>query len=150
MKINIKHSNITKDKMRLTHLKNGTGKWMIGRKLSQKTKDKMSKIAKIKGFGKWMKGRKSINWKGGKYIDNDGYMLILSRTHPNANNQGYVREHRLIMEKHLGRILLKSEIVHHINNDKKDNRIENLMLFSSCGEHIKYHSQIKNIKRIIQ
>jgi hypothetical protein len=59
--------------------------------------------------------------------------------HPFADHQGYVREHRLVMEARLGRYLTPQEVVHHINGDKTDNRDENLMLFPSQAAHLKFH-----------
>lgn len=82
------------------------------------------------------KGSKNQDWKGGKRIDKDGYVLCLKPDHPN-NRNGYVREHRLVMEKYLGRYLTDTEVVHHKNAVKTDNRIENLELFQRNGEHLK-------------
>jgi hypothetical protein len=95
---------------------------------SEKTKLIFSKQAKLRT------GEKANHWKGGRILV-DGYVYIYSPTHPNKTKDGYVCEHRLIMEKHLGRILLPTEVVHHINEIKQDNRIENLMLYSSIGIH---------------
>lgn len=77
------------------------------------------------------------NWKGGKYRDN-GYVYIKNKPHPNKNNFGYIGEHILIMEKHIGRFLKKGEVVHHKNNIRNDNKIENLDLINS-SEHMKIH-----------
>ncbi len=74
-------------------------------------------------------------FKGGRIIY-EGYVLVVSKTHPNKYNGNYVFEHRLVMEKHLGRHLLPTEIVHHINGIRDDNRIENLALYPSAGKHI--------------
>jgi len=75
-------------------------------------------------------GEKSHCWKGGKMINGKGYVDIYSRGHPNARGGKYVLEHRLVMEKKIGRYLLPSEHVHHKNGIKTDNRVENLELWS--------------------
>ncbi len=62
-------------------------------------------------------------WKGGKTINSDGYIQIYQ------GGGKYAMEHRLIMEKHLGRLLSADENVHHMNGQKDDNRIENLELW---------------------
>lgn len=90
------------------------------------------------------KGSKNGNWKGGRKKNNEGYILIYTPTHLYHDKQNYVYEHRLVMEKHLGKTLLPTEVVHHINGIVDDNRIENLMLFSNYGEHIKFHRKIQN------
>lgn len=66
----------------------------------------------------------------------NGYIMVKVSKHPFANNRGYVYEHRLVMEKKLGRYLTPNEIVHHENKVKDDN---NLRLFSSTNQHTIYH-----------
>jgi hypothetical protein len=52
-----------------------------------------------------------------------------------ARKDGYIMEHRLKMAKHLKRLLSRAEVVHHKNHDPQDNRLRNLELFASNGEH---------------
>lgn len=84
-------------------------------------------------------GSNHPSWKGGKTKDGRGHIYIKSPNHPFKNARGYVYEHRLIMEKRLGRYLRKNEIVHHKNGKEDDNRIENLEL-TNQSEHIKLHN----------
>ncbi len=87
------------------------------------------------------------NYRGGK-IRRNGYWYVKKWDHPSSGKQGYVAEHRLIVEESLGRFLKKGEVVHHINHDISDNRIENLKLFSSAGQHTKIgHPKIVESQR---
>lgn len=67
-----------------------------------------------------------------------GYIRIWNPSHPMARKNGYVFAHRLVMSEYIGRYLTKSEIVHHKNGNRQDNRIENLELLSKT-EHIYKH-----------
>lgn len=67
-----------------------------------------------------------------------GYRLVKCKSHPMADSKGYVREHRLVMEKRMGRMLDPRETVHHINGDTLDNRPENLQLMW-MEEHVSMH-----------
>ena len=72
----------------------------------------------------------SLRVKDGRRLRSDGYVQIYSPDHPAANTTNCVLEHRLVMEKHIGRYLTKEEIVHHKNGVKDDNRIDNLELWT--------------------
>lgn len=70
------------------------------------------------------------------------YIKILSKNHPNAK-KGYVLEHRLVVEKHIGRYLTNKEVIHHIDENKTNNNIENLMLFPTQKTHASFHTKIR-------
>src|SRR3990167_2668683 len=94
---------------------------------------------------KYLLGKHNPNWNGGKMTAQSGYILICKPDHPNTQKTGYVMEHRLVMEKHLGRYLKPSEVVHHINHNRSDNRIGNLELVSK-KEHRLIHNKDANHK----
>lgn len=76
-------------------------------------------------------------WQGGVIVDKHGYILVHWPDHPEANYLGYVRQHRILMERMLGRALLEGEVVDHRNGHTWQNSDENLRLFPSNGEHLR-------------
>lgn len=68
-------------------------------------------------------------WKGGRFIDDTGYVRVWTRGRAGKGGGGYYAEHRLVMGKVLGRPLRKGETVHHKNRNRQDNRPENLELW---------------------
>lgn len=89
-----------------------------------------------KGRNFW--GENNPAWRGGRILRKDGYVEILRHDHPCRSFNGYVAEHRLVMESFLGRYLDSNELVHHLNGDKTDNRIENLKVVSP-SQHARIH-----------
>lgn len=84
-------------------------------------------------------GAGNPKWRGGRTMGASGYVLVMAPNHPQADKHGYYEEHRLVMERHLGRVLKPTEVVHHFNHDKTDNRIENLELMESQAQHRRRH-----------
>jgi hypothetical protein len=76
------------------------------------------------------------------YFEN-GYIVEF---HNGYNKKGNVKQHRRIMEDFLGRKLSENEVVHHINGDKTDNRIENLQVMTR-SEHSSLHRRMEKEAR---
>lgn len=96
-------------------------------------------------------GQDAARWKGGRKQHYGKYVGIFVPDHPNCSADGYVCEHRLIMEQKLGRYLTREEVVHHKNGNKHDNRIENLELMPSRKHHAREHfDAVREVERLRQ
>lgn len=69
--------------------------------------------------------------------DKHGYILVHMPDHPNCDRHGYVREHRIVMEQKLGRLLDQKEVVHHLDGTTDNNHPDNLGIYPSNGEHLR-------------
>lgn len=90
------------------------------------------------GYSKYNIGKDHHNWKGDKSIRN-GYVFVW------IGNGKYKQEHIIVMEKFLGRKLIKNEIVHHIDESfigRSNNNIDNLQLTNRI-DHNKHHFKWK-------
>jgi hypothetical protein len=67
-----------------------------------------------------------------------GYRYLYRPDHPHTTKQGYVAEHRLVVEDREGRLLLPDEVVHHIDGDPLNNAPENLMIFQTNPDHLRH------------
>lgn len=106
---------------------------------------KLSKTLIESGAGKM---EKNNNWRGGKnFVGENGYIYIKKPEHPHSKVNGYITEHRLVVEKKIKRYLQTKETIHHIDFNRRNNKINNLHLCKSKEEHNTIHKQ--NIPKLI-
>ena len=83
------------------------------------------------------------NWKGGiGRITEGGYIKVMLSTHPYADARGMIFEHRLVMEKKIGRYLTAEEVVHHKDHIPNNNHEDNLQLFPSQAAHVWFENNL--------
>jgi len=127
-RLGIKHSEETKKKMSISH--SGKNHPNFGKHLSEETRKKIS----IKHIGKKCP-RPSLGWIRSK----DGYKMFMV-------NGKEVLEHNLVWIKHNECPIPKGWIIHHINQNKLDNRIENLVCIQR-GYHMTLHKKLRELER---
>ena len=75
------------------------------------------------------------NYAGSRYVRCPAEFM------PMARQDGYIMEHRLVVAQAIGRLLTRTEVVHHVNHNSLDNRPENLMLFATNRDHKRYEAR---------
>ena len=91
------------------------------------------------------KREKGSNWRGGVKYTSKGYRMILLPEHKKADSKGYVMEHIYVFEKETGISIPPNCCIHHINENKQDNRIENLCMMTHSA-HTSYHNRERGRK----
>ena len=88
------------------------------------------------------RGARNGSWKGGVTFWRKAgnyppikYVRAPDWAEPMARKDGYIMEHRLLMAARIGRLLSRTEVVHHRNRDPLDNRVENLGLWPTNRDH---------------
>ena len=85
----------------------------------------------------------SYQWKGGRKLSSDGYVLAHSPGHPREDRSGFVREHILVAEKALGKYIPNGARVHHVNLNRADNSNSNLVVCEGDAYHFLLHRRAR-------
>lgn len=92
-------------------------------------------------------GEKNGNWRGGRSLASNGYVLIrVGAGHPLADVRGYAYEHRIVASKRLGRWLQHDEHVYHKDENKLNNLPENLEVLTAAEHHLRHRVTNKRLR----
>lgn len=129
-------------------IKLGKGKYCSKKCCLQKTSFRKGERAYPEG--EFKKGQMPWCYKGFRYSISrkrgKKYRLLYKPNYPNSDKRGYIREHRYVMEQKIGRILKRTEIVHHIDGDTLNNHLDNLELMDK-RDHDRMNTHLNIHKR---
>jgi hypothetical protein len=139
LKLPAKHRWWIKEAMNL--LKDRFSERQVSEKLGIDRSTLRYNLHKIGFYSSLKQGEWDISHKyfKGETKNSYGYALIKKRNHPFCDSQGYIKRSRLVMEKFLGRYLKSKEVIHHIDGNKGNDNLCNLMLFETDKLHLRYH-----------
>jgi hypothetical protein len=80
-------------------------------------------------------------WVVKRIVKNGHYLRAYVPDHPSRNKHGYVLHHRIVAENKIGRLLKKTEVVHHVDGNGKNNHPDNLVVLINNAEHCKLHGK---------
>jgi len=121
------------------------GKTLIAQRNSPKYKKIKGKPNDfIRGHNSRLRiGKKNINWKGGMYISGSGYLYVKNPNNHRAMKNGYVLKHILIAEKALGKAFPEKAIIHHVDEDRLNNKPSNLVICENQAYHMLLHQRLR-------
>jgi len=138
----------------LSENQRGENHHMYGKKHSAESIAKMSRAQKARG----LHGPRAHNWNGGTHLASGYRMIALSILPPEEqelfgsmatrSSNSFIPEHRIVMARHLGRALVRSEVVHHRNGVKDDNRLENLELMNKCTHKMTHRQVLRELQAL--
>lgn len=91
-----------------------------------------------KGAFKNQRGANNAHWKGGLSLHTKGYVYEYAPGHPNADKRGYILQHRLRVSEAIGRPLREDEVIDHADENKRNNEVHNLHIYTNA-EHSRKH-----------